>query len=296
MSDFASFARSHGVMIDRDPPIGVWRRYKTVDHPRKKNGSVKFMGDIGFVRNFATMDETAIWRPDGAQPIAFDDARIKALRKYEDQQRWKAIVRMREYFADLPRLQGGHPYLERKGLSMRGCSVLRRDGDDLAIPMYRNGFLFSVQTISPDGEKRYRAGCPMRGCSLTLRGTQSCTVVCLTEGFATGLAVYQSIPNAAVVVCFDAGNMVEVARHLNVSGLTVVCADNDHGTALRSGVNPGLEKGRQAAESLGCGVAYPEGIKGSDWADLLLELGLEKGPPRLRMDIMRGARHVRPSG
>jgi putative DNA primase/helicase len=92
-----------------------------------------------------------------------------------------------------------------------------------------------------------------------------------------------------VVVCFDAGNMVQVATEMKLRGMTVVCADNDWEAAGRTGINTGIEKGRSAAAVLGCGVAYPEGIEGSDWADALAEWG-ERGPSKLRMEIMRRVR------
>ena len=86
----------------------------------------------------------------------------------------------------------------------------------------------------------------------------------------------------------------EVGRcqvEMKLRGMAVVCADNDWQTAERIGVNTGVQKGSAAAESLKCGVAYPEGIAGTDWADALLEWG-ESGRHRLRMEIMRHARVV----
>ena len=46
MLDFISFCRSHGILINSLPPPGVWRRYRTEDHPRKKNGAVKFLVSV----------------------------------------------------------------------------------------------------------------------------------------------------------------------------------------------------------------------------------------------------------
>ena len=64
MSDFISFARALGIMIDSPPPIGYWRRYPTEDHPRKRNGAVKFMGDHAFIQNWATDQEVVVWKAD----------------------------------------------------------------------------------------------------------------------------------------------------------------------------------------------------------------------------------------
>ena len=67
--------------------------------------------------------------------------------------------------------------------------------------------------------------------------------------------------------------MIEVSKHYKGIGIGVVCADNDHKTEQRIGSNKGIEAGKKAAENMGCGIAYPEGIKGSDWADAIDEFG-----------------------
>ena len=62
--ELIDFCRAHGIIIDAPPPIGYWKRYHTVDHPRKRNGAVKWMGDHAFVQNHATDTEVSIWKPD----------------------------------------------------------------------------------------------------------------------------------------------------------------------------------------------------------------------------------------
>ena len=289
VSDFVSFCRSLGIIIDHPPPVGVWRRYKTVDKPTRRNGSVKFLGDAGFAQNHALQTEVAVWRDDrpGPRSVAPD---VAAIRRREAQKRAYAITSMREKFFRLPHLRNGHPYLERKGLSMMGCGQLRTDADLLVIPMFVDGRVMSFQTIAPDGTKKYRVGCPVKGASFLLTRRHA-VVTCLTEGFATGLAVYQAMPNASVLVCFDAGNMVYVAKALKVRGMAVVCADNDYETEHRTGNNPGIVRGREAAESIGCGAAWPSGIAGTDWCDFLQERG-EKGSALLRMHVMRHAKFL----
>jgi putative DNA primase/helicase len=284
---FADFCRAHGLRVQHVEADGRWHRCPTEDKPGRRNGAWKYLGDVGFVQNHATMTEIAVWRPE--TPVTYADqqrteARIRALRAQEARRRTDAIKGMRDYFRALPKLSGGHPYLEGKGLSMRGCAGLRIDGDTLVIPMWLNGFLMSLQTITPAGEKKYRAGCPVAGAAFVIEPAVV-TVTTLAEGFATGLAVHQCVPQARVIVCFDAGNLVRVAQAAKVRGLAVVCADNDH----TGSVNTGIEKGRQAAEAIGCGLAYPEGIKGTDFADMLAEL---ENPARVRMAILKGAKFV----
>ena len=60
MSDFRQFARSRGILIDGLPPIGVWRRYKTEDHPRNFDNSLYH----GYVR------DGVIYKTDGTRVSA----------------------------------------------------------------------------------------------------------------------------------------------------------------------------------------------------------------------------------
>lgn len=287
---FVDFCRAHGLRIDYAEPDGRWHRCATEDKPRRRNGAWKLLGRVGFVQNHATMTEVATWQDDTVTPAqaAEIERRAVELRRREQTKRIAAIEAMRAHFESLSPLRDGHQYLFDKGLSMRGCEGLRIDGGLLVIPMFRGRALMSYQTITASGEKKYRYGCPIKGCSYIL-GRRDSTVTCLCEGFATGLAIYQSMGSARVVVCFDAGNMVNVAREIDVRGLVVVCADNDWQTEQRIGSNPGIQKGTAAADAIGCGVAAPEGIDGSDWADALKEGWTQA---RVRMEIMRSARFV----
>jgi len=291
--DFIDFARCHGLLIDRLDE-GRWARVPTEDHPRKRNGAYKFLGDVGFVQNHATMDEVAVWKSD--RPATVAEQRDRAVRAAQMQARdlsrtLNAQKAMREAYHSMPNFVGGHPYLQEKGLSVRGCSGLKLDRDVLVIPVTRNGKVISYQTITKDGDKKFRFQCPVKqGYYLIERKGSS--VTCFVEGFATGLAVYQALPQSSVLVCFNAGNLIDVAKDYPVNGMAVVCADNDWVTQARTGTNPGVQKGLQAAELLGCGVAYPEMIDGSDWADFLKEEG-EEAIPKMRTQIMRHARLVR---
>jgi phage/plasmid primase-like uncharacterized protein len=292
---FQDALNSHG-LIPRDIiDDGKWHRCPTADKPRKKNGAYKLWigGRRGYFMNFATDAEAIEWRDDAPMAPrdqrAIDD-RIRALRQREAAERARAVRAAREHWETLPILTDWHAYIERKGLSLQGCKGLRLHGDDLVIPMYRGGALVNLQTISMEGEKLYRKGCPVRGASFVLSRTRS-AVTCYVEGFATGLAVFQSVPNSSVIVCFDAGNLLAVAEDAKPRGMAVVCADNDWETQRDRGMNKGVENGTKAAERMGCGVAYPEGIRGTDWADALQEWG-DAGRGRVRMQIMRGAKLV----
>lgn len=277
MSDFRALLIASGFVVDQVVPDGKWHRVKTTDKMKHRNGAylLRVDGRTGYFKNWAQDQDFNVWRAEGELSESQkrqNDAQALAARKREAEHQAKSIRAMRAYWQALPPLRSGHPYLDAKGLDMRGCGNVRVDGELLVIPVMRDGQVMSVQTIAADGAKRFRTGCPVKG-GVYLLDRPGAVLTAFVEGFATGLAVYQSINQCRVVVCFDSGNLVEVAKHFQGRGLGVVCADNDKATAARIGTNPGLVAGQQAAELMGCGMAYPEDIAGTDWADAIAEFG-----------------------
>ena len=73
---FEDFARSHGLIL-RDIVPHKWVSTPTEDHPKKRNGRYKFIGDVGWVQNWATMDKPAMWK--SKTPVQIDyTARTRA--------------------------------------------------------------------------------------------------------------------------------------------------------------------------------------------------------------------------
>ena len=276
MTTFLQTLEAHGFMVDNVSPDGKWYRCKTVSKPHHKNGAYKLAvcGTIGWFQDHAESTEVTTWkagadieRPD---PI-ISQARAKAARDESIRLVIEATRQAGDFWNQCKPLRNGHPYLNGKLLTMQGCTNLRIDADGwLVIPVEVNGCIISLQKIAPDGTKRFWSGASVKGgCYVLDRNNAASTVLC--EGFATGLAIYQSMPDCRVIVCFDCGNMIAVANRLKLSGLCVVAADNDTSTFQRIGKNPGIEKGTEAAQIIGCGLAYPESIEGSDYADMHFE-------------------------
>lgn len=313
---FEQFVRETGLLPRKAiAPDGRWHRCPTEDHPRSGNGAYKLAADglVGWVQNHAVHTEPLTWRPDDADEIhPVDRAALARRLRQRDAERAReqaeAAAEALKFYRESSPLFGGHPYLERKGLTMRGCRGLRVDADGwLVVPMGARGRLMSLQRISPDGDKKFWYGASVKGAHYLLERPRS-TVTVLVEGLATGLAVYAAVPDASVVVTFTAANLVTVAGEMRASGLVVVAADNDHRTVcpMHRGeretpfsppedrpegcrCNPGRIAGLDAARSLGCGYAYPEGIEGTDWDDYRAERLAEGLRP------MYGRREVRES-
>jgi putative DNA primase/helicase len=212
----------------------------------------------------------------------------------------------RSFYSECLPLRGGHPYLEAHGLDMRGCEGLKVDPDGwLVVPCLRGRSVTSVQRIAPDGTKRFWPGASVAGTTYRIE-RRSATLTVLCEGLATGLACFAAAPITSVVVAWNAGNLARLDMALQ--GLAVIAADNDHGTEERTGTNPGIEAARKAADSLGCGIAWPEGITGTDWSDYRNELVEERRSAarkyeteaqikrdvdaRIRSALMREAKYV----
>lgn len=271
---------------------GKWRRCPTLDKPKKRNGAYVLHADgRGYWRNWATDTDINSWADRSvthSSPV--DLAAIERRRQQERAQRLRAIEGARAHWARCAPAHGLHPYLERKGLSAVGTQALRIWGDALVVPVLWKGRILSLQSITPDGEKRFWPGAPVKGGALVLdRPRAALTAVC--EGLATGLAIFQSVRNARVIVAFDAGNLSPVVDTMRPTGSVVICADDDHGTQARRGFNPGRQKATNAAELIGAGVAWPEGIEGTDWADALAEWGVS-AHRHIERQIQAKARYV----
>ncbi len=161
-----------------------------------------------------------------------------------------------------------HAYLQRK------CIVgayLKQDGDALLAPLYYTDIeqgtheLVNIQRIMPDGDKRFLKSGRQKDCYFVM-GVPS-EIVFIGEGVATCGAVFESFDGQYMTVCaYNAGNLLGVAkvmRHLMPSARLIFIADNDALTASgKHGVNVGIAKATESAQSVGGVVVYP--IMGDD--------------------------------
>lgn len=292
MSDFRGVLMASGLRPREIVADGKWRRCATDDHPKKRNGAYLLDADgrRGLWRNWATDDTVNRWTDGNSSIRPVDEAKLRLQRDEARKKRIDAIRGARRFWERARACSRLHPYLGAKGLQALGTLGLREHDGLLVIPVRWRDRLISVQTIHPDGAKRFWPGAPVKAGHHVLYRERA-ALTCICEGLATGLAIFQAVRMARVVVAFDAGNLLPVVQELKPHGTVVLCADNDHGTAQRRGFNPGVEKARNAAELIGAGVAFPDGIDGTDWADALKEWG-QAGPRRVERLIQAGGRYV----
>lgn len=234
--EFIQFCAAHGVIVNDAPPIGRWCRYPTDDHPRKRNGAVKYMGDVGWVQNHATMPEPATWFPESKDDIRIDHAKARSLREQaaRDIAKERAeAARKAAWIISQSRLEE-HAYLDSKGFKDKGLVWLPEEGKNLlVIPMRVSGDVVGCQLIDRDGNKKFLYGQRCSGAEFVI-GNSGVDIWC--EGYATGLSIHACLKKQARIhICFSAGNMAALAK----TGFIV--ADNDEsGTGEDSAKKTGL--------------------------------------------------------
>lgn len=222
---FEDFARQHGLIIDNVIPF-KWVSTPTEDHPRKRNGRYKYMGDVGWVQNWATMDKPSMWKNNGnsaltPQFIRQKDQAINDRKRLAERAAAKAGWIMHQTQL-MP-----HPYLHKKGFENEVMPVWNTpEGEGkLVVAMRKHGRIVGCQLINNEGDKKFLYGQETKGAVFTL-DAKGIPIFC--EGLATGLSI-QAIMRAnkmryTIHVCFSAGNLKEVAS-LIPNGIVV--ADND---------------------------------------------------------------------
>lgn len=137
------------------------------------------------------------------------------------------------------------------------------------IPLYNTkGEICNWQTINEDGEKRFRKYAKKKGHFNVIGDLKGANNVVYCEGFATGASIYLSI-SCAVIVCFDAGNILPVMdeTHELVANKSIyIAADNDANEI-------GIKKAEAARDKYGhTKIAMPV-LVGTDFNDVWCEHG-----------------------
>ncbi len=155
-----------------------------------------------------------------------------------------------------------HPYLTAK--QVRPLALRADARGQLVVPLQdADGHLHSLETIAPDGAKRFLAGGAKRG-HFAVVGAEPAPLADLTgailicEGWATGASLHMATGHT-VIAAMDAGNLLPVAEALRSrfpDADLVLVADND--TKPDRDTNPGVDAARKAALAVDARIAVPE--------------------------------------
>ena len=217
---FEDFARAHGLVIN-SVAMNRWVAVPTEDHPKKRNGRYKYMGEVGWVQNWATMNEPAMWRSEGATPVSIAKLQAKAMKDQREAQ--EKAARKAAWIMHNAKKET-HPYLAAKGFpDMKGYVW----NGLLVLPMRIEGNLVGSQLINEQGEKKFLYGQRTKGASLVMDAGGS-HFFC--EGFATGLSIRAALravnTRYCIHICFSAGNLKAVSGSVP-GGFVIADADSN---------------------------------------------------------------------
>jgi len=220
---FEDFARSHGLIINEVIPH-KWIATPTEDHPKKRNGRYKFMGEYAFVQNWATMAKPELWKSGSPTNPAIISKAIRDAAKEREEEARKAAAKAGWILHNCQNLH--HSYLEAKGFPDHTGNVwVDQDDRLLVIPMRIDGSLVGAQLINDKGEKKFLRGQRTKGAAFIM-GSEGVPLLC--EGYATALSIRAVMHlikiRYRIHICFSAGNMEDIARKVPNS---LLIADND---------------------------------------------------------------------
>lgn len=264
---FAHFASACGLRIKHLFPSRKIQRCGTERHHRSTNGAYFYDGERGWCMNWEEGGLVQWWNDANAKPWTEQDKKVWAeKRRAEDRAKHdgyaRAAARAQKMLSEC--VLGPHDYFVAKHLpEVEG--LIAPDGA-LLIPMrdhltHKLSGLQSIWMDEADGKfhKKFLFGMKSKGAVYKIG---SGFELILVEGYATGLSVHAAAKrlhlNMAVMCCFSASNMIEVAkRHGHY-----VMADHD-----------ASETGEKAAIQTGLPWLMPERV-GMDWNDVHAADGL----------------------
>jgi len=144
-------------------------------------------------------------------------------------------------------------YLRSHGVQSHGLRI--DDNLLLLVPMFNiDGKIANIQTISSTGDKFFTKGGRVKGCFFPIGTPEEILILC--EGYATGASIHEST-REPVAVCFNSGNIKEVAKELSAKyprAKIIIAGDDDH----KREQNIGRIKAVEAAKHIGGTAAFPK--------------------------------------
>jgi len=203
---------------------------------------------------------------------AQQEAQRKAAIAEQKDRNKQAAERAAKIWPGLPQ-EGTSPYLARKQINHFNARFGKNNS--IAIPIGKNGKLTGLQWIDADGSKRFLTGTEKQGAYCYIEGDATRVILC--EGFATGASIRMATGNA-VLVCFDAGNLVTVADWYigkNPSKPVVIAADNDHGKAENKGLQVAHEILQRHPKATAVWPVFADDDPSTDFNDLHVTQSLD---------------------
>lgn len=269
----------------------------------------------GYIKNNRTGDELN-WKCKGYILTDEQKTTLKAEALEQQQTRQRELeakqkstaLRLKEKLSMMTEILEPTPYMQAKGIQVHSGAYTDEERKLTCIPATDcQGTLWTVQYIAEDGTKRFAKDSRKEGSFHVLGGLEKLSgtpVIVIAEGYATAATIKEATGLPIVVSAFDSGNLKPVAKALHdkyPNTPIIVAADDDKHLELTKGINPGKEKGKEAADSVNGFIILPTFAPGeqlsnprqfSDFNDLAnnSKLGLEGVKRQLKSKIYRYAK------
>ncbi len=307
-----SHLKAEGFDVSEVTPDGRIHRFKLDPKDRKSGWYVAF-------RNFSmrTGEEFFVmvhgsWR--GEEPCTYCsllgamsredktaiNRQIQECKKRAEEERIKvqeeAAIEVEEIWNSLQEC-GTSEYLNRKFDSEIQHGA-RFDQGTICIPVRDvDGRIWSLQKITPNGDKWFHPGGRVRGCFHTFGSIGRSGSVYIAEGFSTAGSIYRATEQA-VACAFNAGNLCEVAANIRrkYPDKTIIIAGDDD--VWKEG-NVGRQKAELAARQILGKSVFPKfkntDSKPTDWNDLHCLEGLDTVKEQLS-EVKAATNYLTPLG
>jgi len=317
--EFGQALKEAGLDLKGELPVmdGQMHRVPLLDgKANSRDGAYKGFLDghpAGFIQNHKTGFKEN-WKATGHRLTEDQKQSLKAEAQQRKDERDKELLEQRskaskKAFAMWKNARGWanhkHPYLANKGVKSFGVKV--DPNGNLLIPGRDAGdFIHTIQTVTPDGEKRFLKGGRKSGTMHTIDpdNRQGLSPILVVEGYATGASVHMAT-GLPVHVAFDASNLESVAKALHKKHPekpVIVVGDNDHTLEHKGKGNVGVIKAQAAAKAVnGLFIApffnreeYKKGL--TDYNDLHASRGLEEVAGQLAPALAKAEKRIQELG
>lgn len=297
IDEFATACRERGLEIGEPVGDGEWHKVEIAGKTGGKAGRYRLHLDghpAGAICNHSDGRGTERWKFGGTVTMTIEqqmqhraemDRKTAAAEAARAAKQEAVAIAADDRWNATPTASDSHAYLVRKQVRAWG---LHADGDALLVPM-RNEHraVRSLQSITPDGQKRFAAGGQTIGLCYSIKGDGTRPdVIAICEGFATAASVREAT-GLTTLACFTCGNLLPVAeavRRRLPEAVLLLCADDD--AATRG--NPGMAKARAAADAVrGIVVAPRFGADRADGATDFNDLHCAAGLAEVRRQVFR---------
>lgn len=204
--------------------------------------------------------ERSTW--SARRPVSFLEGELLRMRAvsamktqaaHREQIQAAGAMSARQRWATASPADTNHEYLSRKRVKPFG---LRQEGDLLLVPMVRDRLIYTLQSISPTGSKRFQKDAPKFGCYSPIGLIRTGEPIYICEGWATGATLHQE-RGVTVACAMDCGNLMPVAKAIrsqHPGNEIIIAGDDDRANPD----NPGRRHAEAVAASLKCEVEFPQ--------------------------------------